>query len=73
MKYTIRRILVGIIATPVIAGIYMFGYIALLLLGAEPTASFTDTFNNGLFIGVTASVFLVFYPQISHLLDKVIY
>lgn len=72
MKFLIRRVVVGIIAIPVVAGTYLALYTFLVLAGADPGMSFGETFNNGMFIGVTASVFLIFYPQISRFLDRVI-
>lgn len=73
MKYAIRRAIVGVISIPLIAGAYVFLYLLLLLAGAEPTATLTESFNNGLFIGLTSAVFFAFYPQISNTLDKLLY
>ena len=70
MKFYIRRFIFSVIAIPFIAGAYVFGYLALLLLGAEPNASLEDVFNNGLLIAIVLGLAFIFQPQFSKLLDK---
>lgn len=72
MKYAIRRAVVGVISIPLIAGAWVFFYLLLLLAGAEPSQTLTETFNNGLLIGFTCAVFFTFYPKIAIFLDKMI-
>lgn len=72
MKYVIRRAILGLIGIPVVAGVYLFGYTTLLLAGAEPNATFTEVWNNGILIGVTCAIFLTFQPQFSKFLDKLV-
>jgi hypothetical protein len=70
MKYVIRRAIVGIVSIPFVAGAWVFLYLLLLLAGAEPNQTIEDTFNNGMFIGVTLAVVFAFYPQFSRLVDR---
>ena len=72
MKYVIRRAILGLISIPFVAGAYVFGYLLLLLMGAEPNTSLSETFNNGMFIGGTLAVVLTFYPQLYNLMNKII-
>lgn len=72
MKFVIRRLIASVIAIPVIAGTYTALYTFLVLAGADPGMSFTDVFSTGINIGITLAVALMFYPQISKTLDKVL-
>ena len=72
MKYAIRRALLGVISIPLVAGGYTFFYLSLLILGAEPTSSLTEVYGNGINIAITLAIALVFYPQISKFLDKIV-
>lgn len=73
MKYVIRRLAVGVISIPLIAGAYVFLYLMLLIAGAEASIGVEEAFNNGLLIGLTSAVFFAFYPQFSNALDKLLY
>lgn len=72
MKYVIRRALLGLVSIPLVAGAYVFFYLLLLLAGAEPSASLSDTFANGVNIAIVVALILTFYPQFSSLVDKLI-
>ena len=72
MKYVIRRALLGVISIPLIAGAYVFFYLTLVLLGAEPTSSLTDTFANGVNVAIVVALILTFYPQFSKFVNKLI-
>ena len=72
MKFLIRRLIVGIVAIPVVAGTYTALYLFLILAGGEPNQSLEETFNFGIVIGVTSAIFLALYPQFSRFLDKLI-
>lgn len=72
MKYFVRRFILGVISIPFVAGAYVFLYLSLLLLGAEPTATMEEVFSNGLFIGSTLAIILTFYPQFSRFVNKLI-
>jgi len=73
MKFLIRRLAVGLISIPLLAGAYVFFYLLLLIAGAEATSTLEETFHNGLLIGFTSAIFFTFYPQISNTLDKLLY
>ena len=72
VKFYIRRAVLGIIIIPVVAGLYTFAYLWLILAGAEPTVSSEEVFNNGLWLGVLVAVMLTFSPQVSKLLNRII-
>ena len=72
MKFVIRRLILGIVSIPFVAGAWVFLYLLLLLMGAEPNQTISETFYNGLFIGGTLAVVLAFYPQFSRLIEKFI-
>lgn len=70
MKFYIRRAVVGIISVPVVAGLYILGYVALMLMGADPSANTHEVFTTGIEIGVLVAVLLTFAPQLSKFLDR---
>lgn len=72
MKFAIRRAVVGVISIPLVAGAYTFVYLTLVLLGAEPTSSLTDTYANGVNVAIVVALILTFYPQFTKLIDKFI-
>lgn len=72
MKFYIRRAVVGVLAVPVVAGSYIFGYLLLMLLGAEASISVEGAWNNGLLIGYTCAAMFTFSPQISKFLTRMI-
>jgi hypothetical protein len=71
MKFFIRRAIVGVISIPFVAGAWVFLYLLLLLAGAEPGQNLTETFNNGVLIGVVVALAITFQPQFSKFLDKI--
>jgi hypothetical protein len=71
MKFYIRRAIAGIVAIPFVAGAWVFFYLLLLLAGAEPSQSISDTFHNGVLIGFTVAVMFTFAPQVAKILAKV--
>lgn len=72
MKFYVRRAVVGLVSIPFVAGAWCFIYLAFLLAGGEPTQTISETFDNGLYIGITLAIAFTFAPQISRLLDKVV-
>jgi hypothetical protein len=66
------RGLVGLITLPFVAGAYVFVYIAIGSLTNSFSSTIDEVWQNGLLIGVVWAVFLVFYPVITKLLNKVI-
>lgn len=63
MKFYIRRAVAGILAIPFVAGAWVFLYLMLLIIGGEPSQTITETFTNGLTIGVIVAVMFTFSPQ----------
>jgi len=49
-KYVIRRAVLGIVITPLVALVWLIG------MGAEPTASASQVWVDGLWLGVAVSV-----------------
>jgi len=72
MKFYIRRAVAGVIAVPVVAGLYTFAYLWLIIAGGEPTVSSEEVFNNGLWLGGLVAVMLTFSPQVSKFLNRVV-
>jgi hypothetical protein len=72
MKFYIRRAVVGVIAVPVVAGLYTFAYLWLVIAGGEPNVSSEEVFNNGLWLGALIAVMLTFSPQVSKLLNRIV-
>ena len=72
MKFYIRRAVLGIVGIPFVAGAWVFVYLSFLLMGAEPSQTLTDTFANGITIGIIVAVMLTFSPQVSKVLDKIV-
>jgi hypothetical protein len=55
-KYVIRRAVLGVIITPLVALIWLVGIAVLIGLGAEPTASASQVWIDGLWLGGVVSV-----------------
>lgn len=70
IKFVIRRAIAGIVIVPATAGIYFVGYAMLVGLGATPTATASEVWNNGLWIGGLATLMLMFWEKFSALMDK---
>jgi hypothetical protein len=64
LKYIIRRLVLGALLTPVIAGIYWFGYAALVGLGATPTTTSSGAYQNGLEFGFAITIVFAFYEKL---------
>lgn len=71
MKFVIRRAVVGVLVVPAVAGAYVFGYLGLMLLGAENGLKIEEIWNNGMLIGVVTAVMFTFAPQVNKLLDRI--
>ncbi len=72
MKFVVRRLIAGIVSIPFVAGAYVFLYLTLLLLGAEPNQTISETFFIGSQIGFVFALILVFYPQFSKFVNKLV-
>jgi hypothetical protein len=70
MKFVIRRLTVGIVSIPFVAGAYVFLNLFLIYLGADPQYTVEDTFYNGIEIGIVVALILTFYPQFTKFVDK---
>ncbi|CAB4128707.1 hypothetical protein UFOVP225_62 [uncultured Caudovirales phage] len=68
MKFYIRRAILGIIATPLVAVAWCVFYALLIGLGGIPTQTIGETFANGLLIGSVLAILLTFAPQVKRLL-----
>lgn len=55
-KYVARRLVAGVVVTPLVAGIYFVLYLDLMLLGAKATGTPSQVFTDGLLIGAIVSV-----------------
>jgi hypothetical protein len=55
-KYVIRRLVAGIVITPLVAVVWLFGIALLIGAGAEPTATANQVWLDGLWLGVAVSV-----------------
>jgi hypothetical protein len=64
MKFYIRRAVLGVVATPIMAGAYFLIYALLIGAGGTPTSTPQEVFSNGLWIGAFISVAFTFYPQV---------
>jgi ABC-type cobalamin transport system permease subunit len=63
MKFYIRRAVAGIVSIPFVAGAWVFLYLILLLIGGEPSQTISQTFTNGVSIGIIVAVMFTFAPQ----------
>jgi hypothetical protein len=72
MKFVIRRAVVGVLAVPVVAGAYVFGYLALVILGADNSLKIEEIWSNGLLIGSVSAVMFAFATQVNKFLTRVI-
>lgn len=66
MKYVFRRAVLGVVATPLIAFAWVFFIAVLIGLGAEPTASVNQVWNDGLWLGVISAVIFTFGPLLAN-------
>jgi hypothetical protein len=55
-KYVFRRLLAGIVITPLVALTYLVGYIGLVVMGAGQTSSVSEVWTNGLVFGAMVSL-----------------
>lgn len=72
MKFVVRRAIVGVLAVPVVSGAYVFGYLGLMILGAENSLKIEEIWNNGLLIGSVSAVMFAFATQVDKFLTKIV-
>lgn len=65
MKYVIRRAVLGAVATPIVAGAWVLFTAVLIGLGAEPSASVNQVWNDGLWLGAITAVLFTFGPLLT--------
>ena len=65
MKYVFRRAVLGVVATPIVAFAWVLFIATLIGLGAEPTASVNQVWNDGLWLGVIVAVLFTFLPLLN--------
>ena len=70
LKYIIRRAILGIVIVPATAVIYFVGYALLVGAGATATSTAPEVWNNGLVLGVIATLALMFWESLNKGLDK---
>lgn len=69
-KFIIRRAVAGLIAMPVVAGLYV-GVVAVLIgLGAGASFTVGQAWVNGFQIGLAVAIVFAFFPQISKVVDN---
>ena len=71
MKFYIRRAIAGLVSIPLVAGAWCFVYLALIVVGGEPTQSVAETFSNGITLGIVVAVMLTFAPQVSKFITRI--
>ena len=72
MKYVVRRLLVGVLALPLVAGAYVFGFLGLMLLGNDFSLSIEEIWNNGFLIGSVVAVAFAFAGQLDKFVSKIV-
>jgi hypothetical protein len=72
MKYVIRRAVFGLVALPLVAGAYVFGYLVLASLANNNPLTLDEIWNNGLLIGSVSAVAFAFATQIDRFVSKVV-
>ena len=65
MKYVFRRAVLGVVATPLVAGAWVLFTAVLIGLGAPPTASVNQVWNDGLWLGAIASILFAIEPLVN--------
>jgi hypothetical protein len=70
MKFVFRRAVLGLVALPVVAALYVVGYALLGLLGAGMTATPSEAWANGLLIASVAVVVFVFSTQLNRVASR---
>jgi hypothetical protein len=72
MKFVIRRAVVGLIALPLVAGAYVFGFLGLGIFAGDLSLSLTEIWNNGLLIGSVVAVAFAFASQLDKFISKIV-
>jgi hypothetical protein len=70
IKYVIRRAIAGIVIVPAVATAWFVIYAVLVGLGATPTSSPAEVWGMGVMLGITLTVYLMFFERINALFEK---
>jgi hypothetical protein len=70
MKFYIRRAVVGLVALPLVAGAYVFVYLALTVLGAGNSLELSEIWNNGLLVGFVSALAFTLAKQLNTIVSK---
>lgn len=72
MKFVIRRAVLGLVALPLVAGAYVFGYVMLASLANSMPLTLDEVFNNGILIGSVSAIAFAFATQLDKLASRII-
>jgi hypothetical protein len=70
MKYVIRRAVLAVILSPVVAGAYVLGCALLIGLGAGASFTVSEAWVNGFEIAGAVGLMFTFWSQFNAWLDK---
>jgi hypothetical protein len=71
LKFVIRRLVVGLVALPLVAGLYVVGYgIGIGLTGSG--ASLSEAWANGLMIGLVVAIAFAGATQLDKFVSKIV-
>ena len=70
MKFVIRRMLVGVIASPLVAGVYATGYVALALIAGDVSLGLDTIVANGFLVASVVAVAFGFFTQVDKFTSK---
>lgn len=71
MKFVVRRMLVGVVASPLVAGAYAVGYIALALIAGDSLVGLGSIVANGFLIASVVAVGFGFFTQLDKFISKI--
>ena len=64
MKFIIRRFILAVVLSPVVAGAYFLFYASLIALGAQPTTDVAGAWGNGWTFAVVIGLAFTFATQV---------
>lgn len=59
MKYVIRRSIVALIASPIVASAYVLFYAFLILAGGMPTTNLAGAWGNGWLVAISTGIVFI--------------
>lgn len=72
MKFIIRRAIAGLIAMPVVAGLYVLNYVLLALFGGGFSSTFGELWFTGFQIGFVVAVVFAFATQLDNFVARLV-